>query len=893
MEDNQTSQTFNITPPSPDKTPPAGVMTLEQLVQLCVRLQPAEAAARGDSALCVTPLITHLIVDGKVVELHLKNGRWGAGYTRVSGEVQRAAESAAGKPKRKAGHRRSTQQVVDGDAASDRAGKAKGVADGYSEEEQITRQIRHFLRKGLAFKIYSDCGLTGEFPTNDPRLIRRLLEGKAARYRKIYERTLLDETSLLRRTPREIASMRDYLERRVATIKDGLVTDNEFADDGDGPEGARRGPGRPRNRVYFRQAFTQLWEDIPSDLVCEVAVSDRSRLCRSADLESEFLVLLSAHGTRLIGLIEDLSTLDVSDPLKKGFAYLIASVNEYRLEETAGHSFRGLLQLLESGHPHGRPPWWLVRDAEGRAVEMPEYVRYARRVADLYLAGLGVSAIETRLHQEGVVVGGQPLTTRMIRYVLESDATSGVHWQFGRAWEIFPRLLPEETVAELRERRQSRRDILIPQFGERVPGRTAPNHVFTGLLRCACGRTLRYSHPTQKRTEGGIGYYFCPSPHKRAKGQWHAWVNEDKLGAFLGELLGENPHLISAAIDTGADRTAALAARRVLLEARLQKARADYAVKLGEAQSQAARTALSAGIGEGYSGFAGVVAEICQALLEGEREELTRLEAEMAQVSAETHREQQASRVLGVVERLRGVTQLSGIGVGKSQRSAKGQRGAEGEGTAKSNGSDQGGMDVLTCNVLLKAVFSEITVHPLVPKNRNVLTDAAPGEERVPHGCLVMRLVGVETPLPPVRMRRGPRKETRLPTVEEWITDMFALAPVEEAPSPVPNARERLAFHSVLKSFSVTKGFQADMPIGLLACRILSDRDFPRRLKGRDMIAAYVIGNVLYDDVREHLDAVWEHYIGAECERVRSRTAAPEGTRRKGPDGRFQSRAAP
>jgi len=69
---------------------------------------------------------------------------------------------------------------------------------------------------------------------------------------------------------------------------------------------------------------------------------------------------LVAHGTKLVGLIEDLSTLDVSDPLKKGFAYLIASVNEYRLEETAGHSFRGILQMLESGHPHGRPPWWLV-----------------------------------------------------------------------------------------------------------------------------------------------------------------------------------------------------------------------------------------------------------------------------------------------------------------------------------------------------------------------------------------------------------------------------------------------------------------------------------------------------------------------------------------------------
>ncbi len=356
-----------------------GAMTLEQLLALCVRLQPVEAARRGDSDLCVTPLITRLIVDGELVDLTLKNGRWGAGYPRVSGEVQRAAGSTAGRAARKGRRRKSTQQVMqmqqrvvpgqeEPEEASDFLPKVKGTADGYSEEEQLVRQIRHFVRQGLAFKVYSDCGLTGEYPSNDPRLIRRLLDGKAARYQKIFERTLLDETSLQRRTPEQVASMRAYLAGRVARIKSGLITDDEFdplsqlldapepdfseddsapgaagaSRDADG-EAVPRRPGRPRRRVYFRQAFTQLWKDIEAGLVHTVAVSDRSRLCRAADLESEFLMLLGQHQTRLVGLIEDLSTLDVSDPLKKGFSYLIASVNEFRLEETSGHSFRGLL----------------------------------------------------------------------------------------------------------------------------------------------------------------------------------------------------------------------------------------------------------------------------------------------------------------------------------------------------------------------------------------------------------------------------------------------------------------------------------------------------------------------------------------------------------------------
>ena len=875
-----TKETFHETLYTSPKAPLMGHstglpedMTLEQLLEICIRLQPAEAAASGNSQLCVTPLVTRLIVDGQTHTLRLRNGRHGAGYTRVSGNIQRAAGSEASKTRKKIKQRTSTQQVVDGAGGTGVSTKPVGSADGYSEEEQLLRQIRYFVREGLAFKIYSDCGLTGEYPTNDPRLIRRLLDGKAERYRKIFERTLLDETSLLRRTPEQITSMRAYLAMRVATIKDGLVTDDEYSRDANADEGAvgdgdaPKKRGRPRKQVFFRQAFTQLWCDIEADLIDATAVSDRSRLCRSADLESEFLVLLSTHGTKLVGLIEDLSTLDVSDPLKKGFAYLIASVNEYRLEETAGHSFRGLLQLLESGHPHGRPPWWLVRDAEGRAVEMPEYTRYARRTAELYLSGLGVSAIETKLHKEGVVVGGQPLTTRMIRYVLESEAVTGIHWQFGLAWDVFPRLLPEETVEELRQRRQERRDLLIPQFGERVPGRTAPNHVFTGLLRCACGLLLRYSHPGKPRRDGGIGYYYCPAPHKRTRGEWHAWVNEDKLGAFLGELLGENPHLIANAVHGGADRASAGAAQRVLLEAALKEARAQYAAKQDAARASAAKKAVAAGIGEEFAGFAGVVAEISQALLEKEREELTRLEEEMAKLAAETHRDQQASRALGVVERFRGVTQLSGIGVGTGNADLGRDSADLGKGS-----TDAGdGMDVLTCNTLLKAVFSEIMVHPLVPKKRTVPMDAVGGEGRAPHGCLVMRLAGVDTPLPPVRMRRGRGKETRLPSVGEWITDMFALAPVEEATPPPPGARERRAFRSFLKEVD------ADTALGSLSTLLLTDPDYPRRLKGEATLAKYVARNPRYEGVREHVGEAWAQYMAIECERLRPRAGAPDG----------------
>ena len=866
------------------------MMTLEELLALCVQLQPVEAAERGDSALCVTPLITRLCVDGEVVALKLRQGRWGAAYPRVSSEVQRAAESGAGKPKQKARRRKSTPQVAQAQSAPKYDGgdlsfpnggtKTKGAADGYSEEEQLTRQIRYFVREGLAFKVYSDCGLTGEYPSDDPRLIRRLLDGKAARYRKIYERTLLDETSLLRRTPAQVASMRTYLDKRVAQIKNGLVTDNEFTPSDDdlsdlasdnlasdnlashelvsSDQTVQRRPGRPRRKVYFRQAFTQLWQDIVADCVCTVAVSDRSRLCRAADLESEFLMLLSQHQTRLVGLIEDLSTLDVSDPLRKGFAYMIASVNEYRLEEICGHSFRGFLQLLESGHPHGRLPWWLLRDVNGRAVEMPAYMPHARRVAELYLSGLGVGAIVTKLHAEGVLIGGEPLTPRMVRYVLDSDAACGLQWQFGLAWDIFPPLLPPQTVAELRERRQARRDMLIPTFGERQPGRTWANHLFTGLLRCACGLLLRYSHPSRtQRQAGRVGYYYCPAPHKRAEGAAaHAWMNEDKLSAFFGELLGENPHLIADALRAGGDRAAGHAVRRGLLEERLQQARQEFADQEAEAQAKAAQIALGAGIGAASASFGSVVAEISRGLLETERASLAALEAELAVLGAQAGQDKQAARVLSALEQLGGSDQNR-------------------EGTQ----SELGTMTVLMRNNLLKAIFSEITIHPLEPKSSKKAGNKKIGGEGEPHGCLVLRLAGVETPLPPVRMRRLRGKEMRLPSVAEWITDIFALAPVEEAAGTVLNARTMRPFYRVfLNNVSLdtvssnAADAPAETPLGRLAACIRADPAFPRRSRGRENIAAHLAGLPLYDDVRRHLGDAWEHYLTAERRRPNAAT---------------------
>jgi len=297
--------------------------------------------------------------------------------------------------------------------------------EGYSEDEQIRRSIRHYVASGQAFRIYSDAGVTGEFPNLDPTMVKKLWTKKAARYRKIFTRALLDEQSLQRRTDEEILSVRAYLDRRVATIENGNIAEDAIyrseSEDGPIPQ-----PSNCKPSTAHRQGFTQLWWDVEANLIHTITATDRSRIARDADLESAWLDVIFHHGTRLLGLIEDMSLIDVSDPLKKGLNYLIASVNEQRIEDISSGCFRGTVQLLENGLPTGKLPWWLERDEEGKAVFLPRGKEGAYRAVELCLSGLGSQAATRKIYQEGFrLASGKPISRGQIRNMLRSSRVNG------------------------------------------------------------------------------------------------------------------------------------------------------------------------------------------------------------------------------------------------------------------------------------------------------------------------------------------------------------------------------------------------------------------------------------------------------------------------------------
>ena len=766
------------------------ILTVQQFIDLCTRLQPVRAAEDKDSDLCVTALIEYLIVDGEITKLSLIDGRWASLYVRVSDDGQRSSKSG------------------------------KAVADGFSEDEQLERGVRYFISKKQAFKVYSDCGISGDYPIDDDALIRRLLQGRAARYRKIYTRTLLDETSLLRRSEAEIVSMNAYVDGQCAKILQSNVSEEDiYTSDELGVRQKLRLKGRPRKQVFFRQGYSQLWQDIEQDKVHTIAASDRSRLNRAADLETEFLQRISQHNVRLHGLIEDMSTLDVSDPLRKGTTYLLASVNEYRLEELAGHSFRGKIQALADGSTSGRLPWWLQRTKEGKAEIISGADDIARKMVNLYLSGLGYAAIATRLDKENVRVGGKRITSRQVNYMLDSDALIGIQWQLGLAWCIFPALLDEETLQDLRCKRNKRAHA-IKNLHETAQW---ADHLFTGVLHCCCGARLIYNAPRKTDKEKGRGgYYRCLTRNEQqGDDSTHAWINEDTLDAFLSEILRHNPNLLTGEFGSElGDPISQSMARRSLLQEQLTQAEREFEAQEKEAKIKAEQLAVGMGMKVGAPGFKEAVAGIVKGFMGGKQEELDTLRHDIDGLSGQISDDRRKRELAAAVQRLQGWDNL----------------------------------DNTTRNRLLRTIFERITV---VPMDKG--------------GYLDIELSGIDVHLPPVKMRRVKAKQITLPTPKEWLMDMLRYAADPEwltRQEVKMNSRTMRPFNAYLKTIQ-----KEQCPMGGLSARLYADPGFPQRVYYKPRVEEYMRQHGASNEEIALLNEMWERYVEAEFSRREAKSA--------------------
>jgi len=550
-----------MTLPNPESAPDR-IYTYEEIEIMALGLRPLDAArvqGAQRERLCVTPLITRMLWKGEIVSLGLDEaGRFGAGYLRVSTEAQRGQ-------------------------------KYLQHLDGFSEPDQISHLVGYFIGLGRAFRLYSDCGISGAYPPDEPGLRQSMWQKRASVYREIFTAVMLDEyvtrysteqkaaaraameatvTQILKsgKTDDDVAVEADTISDKEIVEAETGITDTAAAVDSDAVTEAERATlaashnrkraTRSRNTTSIRPAITLLMRDLGR--ICTVAVTDMSRLSRRASFTIVLCDRMDARDVELVGLIQRIQSR--KEAHGELMTYIQAYANEMKLREVCMNSLRGILQRLESGRPHSKPPQWLClndrgfgefkRDEDGQEAKE---VRAIRRMLKLYLDDeeVGMKVVSTKLWEEGYK---PPMSTEehgndkrwaptSMRQLLTDPALIGKQNVFGLDWDVYPALINDDTWWRLRRkiiRRGEEHDFHEPHH----------SYLGTSLMRCPCGSSVSFRGPGKSLPDGS---YLCTAmrhgTHDRSVS--HIMIRATEMDRFLTDLVEQHPQVMYRAVESG------------------------------------------------------------------------------------------------------------------------------------------------------------------------------------------------------------------------------------------------------------------------------------------------------------------------------------------------------
>jgi Resolvase, N terminal domain len=386
--------------------------------------------------------------------------------------------------------------------------------DGFSEDDQLGRCIRYCLQHKLAFRIYSDCGLSGFLPPDIDHLRVTIAEQRAESYETIFTNIFLSEYAANRYSEDEIQSLTAYRDMRVAEYREGALLDGEETE----------------ARSLYRPGLTVLLEDLP--LIHTVLITDLSRLSRSFPVTLHVVnEIVKKQKCMLVGLIEP-----IADP--KGITLpILAWQAEQYLSTLSANSIRGTLEMLRSGCSPSSTniPWWLVRDNEtGKAKPHPELFEEARRVIDRYLAGEAAYSLYQSLKERDGPAPRQGWTPDNIAALLDAKTVTGQTSYYGLTWNVLPRLINDDTYWRLKQSRQDRSQPGRPR------GTGHPEHLMAGLLICVCGAHMNYKKNMGQAVRMGP-QYICEMLHARSDGKRHITIQAHWIEEFVNEIITRHP----------------------------------------------------------------------------------------------------------------------------------------------------------------------------------------------------------------------------------------------------------------------------------------------------------------------------------------------------------------
>jgi DNA invertase Pin-like site-specific DNA recombinase len=673
------------------------IWTLADIVTAAEALQPEKAASLRNGAFVAavaTPIITTVLVDGAEKSLRLVDGKHGVAYVRVSTAEQRSKDAAGGFSER----------------------------DGFSEPDQVLRTAAYYIEKGLAFRVVSDCGLSGFLAVNDPALIARTQRKRARLYRKAFEVVLLN-SPVDKWTPAERAGMERYLSQACQAIEQGKEVRNDLheltiARPEEKPKAAARkkaGNGKPTYRPGLTFLLEEIGEAHQAGRVHTVVCTDISRLSRNDALTTLIMERLEDQNVSVVGVVEAFGGGD--DDFASAFINRFYSLNaEFKLREVTIGPMRGITELLKSGRPHSRLPFYLTRDDRGFAHHDPQGLQIIRRMVVHYLENGSYNQTAQALQQE--FPHHQQWDVQKVRMSLRNPMLLGRQKVFGKLWTVAPPVVDEETWQRLQEKMAGVRDNPALTWTTKNAG----GYMLTGMLKCSCGRHYMYR---RFNSSNQLWSYECTAQgaeraaHPEVR---HIQIRADHLEGFFDGLMENHALPLLNNLD-GGDSLPALQARRSDLAAAVDGLQRKRLAEERAMQQKAEQIVAAQGIGADNSMYPALVANLKKAFTDSLYQE-----------------EQERGEELAAVER-----QLKSMVPRKA------------DDRIPQRLRTWSGMDDAAKNNLLRELFSVMEIRGEAPHEEIHLTPRHPAR----------------FPWPPVRILASTAGKGRwkrsLPAVEDWL----------------------------------------------------------------------------------------------------------------------------
>ena len=495
---------------------------------------------------CVSPVYSRITDEaGNMISLEFKNGsRYVAVYVRVSSIKQRGDERD----------------------------------DGYSIDYQLRSNIQAAINERLAFRVYSDAGMSGFLMTNDQSVMEEVRRAKAELYGAIFDEVLLKDAESWN-TPEQISDMRAFREAHVQDIMRG-VKENDLDERQDDLNWRRveealimRYQYRSR-RNEFRPALHALQEDASE--VHSVYVTDADRLSRNQLLFVSLGKLFRRSETLVFTSTGAASWFTGTDLTAQLLSVVYPYQAEQKLVQIKQGVMRGITAMLRKGRPHAKVPFWVDRDKQGYAHFVPEKLPVLHHLLQHALGDehIGIARLAQVMEDYGVPSpSGKTWEDTSIAHILNNPWLFGSQVMFGREWPMrterfdlcaaYPSpflpdggnqshplaVISKEQWMVMKRRRRARY--------QNAAGRPTPDKkLMAGLLRCRCGFGMVYRGSTPAR-HSPAGYR-CNAPTTRrrksaAQGMTHTVLRPEQVEEFFLTLMADHADLLILGKEDSAD----------------------------------------------------------------------------------------------------------------------------------------------------------------------------------------------------------------------------------------------------------------------------------------------------------------------------------------------------